>query len=151
MRWAVVLALGALAMSARAQAPKAPGARVVDPAPDAGPSTLSGVYTEAQAARGKDVYAGNCRSCHTPMSHTGAMFATWWHGKQLSDLFTFVSTQMPKNDPGSLSPEDAADVVAYLLQMNAMPPGKAELYPDADSLKKFRIETRRDSSRARTP
>lgn len=79
------------------------------------------------------------------------MFETWWRGKQLSDLFTFVRTQMPKNDPGSLSPEDAADVVAYLLQMNAMPPGRTELSPDADSLKKFRIQTRRDSSRARTP
>lgn len=150
MRWCVVIALGAFATSTRDQAPQAPGARV-DTSPVAGPSTLSGVYTEEQAARGKDVYAGNCRSCHTPISHTGSMFETWWRGKQLSDLFTFVRTQMPKNDPGSLSPEDAADVVAYLLQMNAMPPGRTELSPDADSLKKFRIQTRRDSSRARTP
>ena len=35
---------------------------------------------------------------------------------------------MPKNDPGSLAPEDVADVVAYLLKMNAMPVGKDELY-----------------------
>jgi hypothetical protein len=92
------------------------------------------------------VYAGTCRSCHTPASHTGATFNKWWRGKQLSDLFLFVSTRMPKNDPGSLAPDDVADVMAYLLKMNAMPVGKEELPPDADSLKKIRIETKRSSA-----
>jgi S-disulfanyl-L-cysteine oxidoreductase SoxD len=116
------------------------------PAPYTGPSTLSGIYTDEQATRGKDVYFGSCRSCHSPQSHTGATFATWWKGKQLSDLYGFVHTRMPKNDPGSLSAEDAADVVAYLLKMNAMPVGPNELYPDADSLKQFRIETKRSAA-----
>jgi hypothetical protein len=115
------------------------------PTPDS-PSTLSGVYTDEQAGRGKDVYAGSCRSCHTPASHTGATFSKWWRGKQLSDLFLFVSTRMPKNDPGSLAPDDVADVMAYLLKMNAMPVGTEELPPDADSLKKIRIETKRSSA-----
>ena len=106
-------------------------------------STLSGVFTDEQASRGKDVYAGACKSCHTPASHTGATFAKWWRGKQLSDLFGFISTKMPKNDPGSLSPEDAADVVAYLLKMNAMPVGHAELPPDMDSLSHVRIAIQR--------
>jgi mono/diheme cytochrome c family protein len=110
------------------------------------PSTLSGVYTDEQASRGKDVYSGSCRSCHTPASHTGATFNKWWRGKQLSDLFLFVSTRMPKNDPGSLAPDDVADVMAYLLKMTAMPVGTAELPPDADSLKKIRIETKRSSA-----
>jgi mono/diheme cytochrome c family protein len=116
----------------------------------AGPSTLDGVYTDEQASRGKDVYAGSCRSCHSPMSHTGATFNKWWRGKPLSDLFTFVSTRMPKNDPGSLAPEDVADVVAYLLKMNAMPVGAAELPPDADSLKRFRIEAKPKSGASTT-
>jgi hypothetical protein len=54
----------------------------------------------------------------------------------------FVSTRMPKNDPGSLAPEDVADVMAYLLKMNAMPVGPSELVADVDSLKKFRIEVK---------
>ena len=150
MRWLVAIGIGTTATLASAQAPRRP-ATVVDTTA-AAPSTLNGVYTVEQAARGKDVYAGNCRSCHTPMSHTGEMFAAWWRGKRVSDLFTFVSTQMPKNDPGSLSAEDAADVVAYLLQINAMPPGKLELYPDADSLRKFRIEiVRADSMHIKKP
>ena len=107
-----------------------------------GPSTLDGLYTDEQASRGKDLYFNSCRSCHTPASHTGATFNQWWRGKHLSDLFAFVSTRMPKNDPGSLAPEDVADVMAYLLKMNALPVGKNEIYPDADSLKKFRIEVK---------
>lgn len=105
-----------------------------------GPTTLDGVYTDEQASRGKDVYLNSCRSCHTPVSHTGATFNKWWRGKRLSDLFAFISTRMPKNDPGSLAAEDVADVVAYLLKMNAMPVGPAELPADADSLKPIRIE-----------
>lgn len=144
---ALIVGLGlAGAREAGAQAAKPPR-RTSTKAPHApskpvGPSTLDGVYTDEQASRGKDVYAGTCRSCHSPMSHTGATFNKWWRGKQLSDLFTFVSTRMPKNDPGSMAPEDVADVVAYLLKMNAMPVGPAELPPDADSLKKFRIEAK---------
>jgi mono/diheme cytochrome c family protein len=111
-----------------------------------GPSTLDGLYTDEQASRGKDVYLNSCRSCHTPASHTGATFNQWWRGKHLSDLFAFVSTRMPKNDPGSLAPEDVADVMAYLLKMNAMPVGPNELPADADSLKKYRIAAKPKST-----
>jgi S-disulfanyl-L-cysteine oxidoreductase SoxD len=111
-------------------------------------TTSSGVYTAAQAARGKNVYAGSCRSCHSPQSHTGETFETWWGGKRLSELFTFVSSQMPKNDPGSLAPEDVADVVAFLLEINALPPGKRELPAHPDSLKQYVIELKsRESTR----
>lgn len=110
------------------------------PAKPASPSTLSGVYTKEQATRGRYTYLGSCKSCHSAETHTGPVFAEWWKGKQLSDLYTFVLERMPKNDPGSMAPEDVADVVAYLLQLNAMPVGKAELYPEADSLKKYKIE-----------
>jgi mono/diheme cytochrome c family protein len=114
-------------------------------APPSKPSTLSGVYTNEQASRGKDVYAVSCKSCHNAATHTGPTFAKWWKGKQLSELFNFIASRMPKNDPGSLAIEDVADVTAYLLKMNAMPVGPGELPPDADSLKKFRIEMKRSA------
>jgi mono/diheme cytochrome c family protein len=111
-------------------------------------TTLSGVYTAAQASRGKNVYAGICKQCHTPESHTGATFAKWWAGKQLSDLFMYVTQNMPKNDPGSLAPEEYVDVMAYLLRMNAMPVGKAELPPDPDELQKIRISVKSPTKKA---
>lgn len=132
-----------------AQAKKAPAKKVVKEVAYTGPSTQQGVYTNEQASRGKSVYLGSCKSCHSPQSHTGATFNKFWRNHPLSDLFSFVSTKMPKNDPGSLAPEDVADVVAYLLKMNAMPVGPQELYPDADSLKQFRIETKRSSTATR--
>ena len=146
MRLGWTIALGACMLvaiqrHASGQTSKTSGDRM--PPPSA--STLSGVYTDEQASRGKDVYFGSCRSCHTPASHTGATFAKWWRGKRLSDLFAFVSTRMPKNDPGTLAPEDVADVMAYLLKMNVMPVGGAELPADADSLSKIRIEMKRSS------
>lgn len=105
-------------------------------------TTMSGVYTYAQANRGKNVYAGMCRSCHTPASHTGVTFATWWEGRQLSDLFGYVSQMMPKNAPATLSKEEYADVVAYLLRMNGFPYGKDELPPDTVALKTIKIVPR---------
>ena len=103
-------------------------------------STLAGVYTTQQANRGKDVYAGMCQSCHTAASHTGQVFVTNWAGKPLSELFTFIVERMPKSEPGSLSLREYGQVLAFLLRMNGMPPGKVELVPDAEALKDIRIE-----------
>jgi S-disulfanyl-L-cysteine oxidoreductase SoxD len=107
----------------------------------AGATTMSGVYTAEQASRGQDVYSGSCRGCHTPASHTGATFAMFWLHKSVADLFTYVDARMPKNDPGSLDPHDVADVVAYLLKMNQMPAGPAELLPDTTALRQIRIDS----------
>ena len=103
-------------------------------------STLAGVYTKAQATRGRYVYLGACKNCHDASTHSGAVFAQWWKGKQLSELYQFIYERMPKNDPGTLGDEEVADLVAYLLQLNQMPAGKNELYPSVDSVKKFRID-----------
>ncbi len=127
--------------AACAVAVSASGARAQRAHTPPGRTTASGIFTLAQAARGKNVYLGMCRSCHTVESHTGATFAKWWNGKQLSVLFSWISTQMPKNDPGSLAPDDVADVTAYILKMNTFPAGKAELPPDSAALSTIRIVT----------
>ncbi|MGH7553341.1 MAG: c-type cytochrome [Longimicrobiales bacterium] len=104
-------------------------------------STLSGVFTQAQAARGRDTYGGMCRSCHTPESHAAPAFLNTWSGRPLWDLFLYVSGDMPKSDPGSLAPNEYAQVLAYLLEMNGMPAGKDELPTDSLILKKIRFDT----------
>jgi hypothetical protein len=105
-------------------------------------STLSGVYSADQASRGEDLYAGMCKSCHTTASHTGVAFQKSWDGRLLADLFGYISTKMPKNEPGSLAPEEYVDLLAYLLKLNQMPVGAAELPPDTTVLGAIRIETR---------
>jgi Cytochrome C oxidase, cbb3-type, subunit III len=110
-------------------------------------STQAGVYNAAQAMRGQDLYAGMCKSCHTAASHTGVAFRKSWDGRSLSELFGYISTKMPKNEPGSLAPEEYADVLAYLLKLNAMPEGAVELPPDTTVLGSIRIDTRPAPSR----
>jgi mono/diheme cytochrome c family protein len=134
MRWArgtvIVLAAIALGHPARGQSSVQQSAR----------STASGVYTEEQATRGRDTYQMQCKSCHTPASHTGTTFASWWDRKPLSELYQFVTTRMPKNEPGSLQPDEYADLIAYLLKLNDLPSGSEPLPADSVALKKIRID-----------
>ena len=123
---------------ARPQAAPAAGAR----------TTLSGIYTLDQAKRGADVYAASCGSCHSPSSHTGNTFKAGWVGRPLSELFNYLSSEMPQNDPGSLDMQQYADVTAYILRLNAMPTGDAELPPNADSLTTIQISLAPPSSPA---
>lgn len=134
MRWAGATVIGVVA------------AALSDPAlaqssvPQSVRSTASGVYTDEQATRGRDTYQMQCKSCHTPASHTGPTFASWWDRKPLSDLYQFVTTRMPKNEPGSLQPDEYADLIAYLLKLNDLPSGSEPLPADSLVLKKIRID-----------
>ena len=110
--------------------------------PDSMTSTQLGVYTDAQAKRGQQTYAGSCMSCHTPTSHQGSTFTQNWDQHPLYALFSYVSTQMPQDNPGSLAPNDAADVVAYLLKIYSMPAGTIELAPDTAAMRKILIDSR---------
>jgi mono/diheme cytochrome c family protein len=110
--------------------------------PSAPRSTLAGVYTTDQAAYGKEVYEGSCYSCHLSLgNHTGPVFRAHWTGRGLSDLFRYISATMPKNDPGTLSPEDNAALTAYLLQLNGMPAGSVAVSTDTLALRVIRIDT----------
>ena len=128
--FAVLVAVAAVSHSAGAQSA----------GPHATRSTSAGVYTDEQASRGRDLYAMQCKSCHTPASHTGVVFANSWDRRPLSDLYQFIVTRMPKNEPGSLQPDEYADVLAYLLKLNELPSGSEPLPADSVALKKIRIE-----------
>lgn len=95
-------------------------------------SVWDGVYTEAQAARGKESYMTYCSRCHRPdlsggdnPALTGPLFLSHWMEDSLKPLFEKV-TQMPTQ--GEKPTEEAhVDLVAYLLQANMFPAGKEEL------------------------
>jgi len=103
-------------------------------------STRTGVFTAEQAQAGREVFVGACTGCHTSASHTGAAFLTKWAGRPLSELYGFVSTRMPKANPGSLSEDEYVVVVAYVLKINGMPAGKTELSADPDALNAIRFD-----------
>jgi S-disulfanyl-L-cysteine oxidoreductase SoxD len=107
---------------------------------DSSRSTQAGVYTAAQAERGKETYLGMCASCHPAVTHTGVVFQRSWDGRPLSDLMNYMRENMPKNDPGTLSAKEYAQVLAYMLKLNGMPAGRAELTPDVAALRRIRIE-----------
>jgi mono/diheme cytochrome c family protein len=102
-------------------------------------STSSGVFTTAQASRGEQTYMSICVSCHPKGTYTAPAFREKWNGSALSDLYGFVSTSMPKMEPGSLEPEEYAQVIAYLLKINGAPAGKSELSTDEKALRRIRI------------
>ena len=107
-----------------------------------------GVYTTAQAARGKAVYVAQCEVCHkqnllgeqmTP-SLVGVSFAFRWNGRNLLDYFTGLRSTMPQSAPGGLSETTYADLVAYILAENEYPAGDTELLADAGALSRIVIE-----------
>ena len=99
-------------------------------------TVLDGVYTAAQAARGEGAYSSYCVGCHEGLDAdgpqlTGAGFLDRWREDKLESLFTFIKTRMPGNLPGGLDERAYADITAYILQANALPPGEKELTADA--------------------
>ena len=103
-------------------------------------STLGGVFTADQAARGGSVYVGACRECHSNLSHTET-FKSRWNGRTLAELMLYMKKRMPGRSPGSLSNEEYTLVLAYMLQMIGMPAGASELSTSEVALKGIRLDT----------
>lgn len=112
-------------------------------------SVWDGVYTEPQAARGKALYAKSCASCHgdaldgsgaaPPLS--GSDFKSNWNGQTADDLLEKMQTTMPADQPGELSRQQNADILAFLFTSNGFPAGQKELPSDAAALAKIRFES----------
>ncbi len=108
-----------------------------------------GVFTEAQAERGKKSYLTACASCHQeglqgadlapPLK--GDDFVVPWSKQTVNDLFERIAQTMPADAPGSLPREVDADILAYVLQVNKFPAGAEELKPDTAAMKGIAIAT----------
>lgn len=103
-------------------------------------TTLDGVYSSEQADKGAQTYKKNCVGCHAPMAYTGLAFKRVWTGRSIYDLFTLIRTTMPNDKPGKLSRGQYADILAYLLRLNGLPPGDQKLSDEDDALKQITIE-----------
>ena len=114
-----------------------------------GNSTVDGVYTEEQAKRGATLYGEQCASCHGEMREgvadlfpalTGETFVKNWTGKSVGELYEKIATTMPALDPGSLKPDQVADLVADILSSSKYPAGATALAASADPLKQIKID-----------
>jgi len=111
-------------------------------------SVWDGVYTAEQARRGQARYNELCSSCHgdtlaggesaPPLA--GGEFLANWNTLTVGDLFDRTRSTMPQNKPGSLSRENNAEIMAYLLSANQFPEGKEALPQASEVLREIRIE-----------
>ena len=118
------------------------GAAVPAEQPAAAPGAAAG-YTAEQAERGGALYEEQCAECHGPIraitpemaallgDHT---FRSNWRGRSLGELFGMIIETMPQDAPGTLAPEEAASLVAFILQGNRVPVGETALPHDAAAL-----------------
>jgi hypothetical protein len=78
--WAIAASAWALAVGVRFVAAQSP-------APDAARTTLSGVYTAAQATDGQPIFEATCLGgCHNAASHKGMAFEKRWAGMLLEQV-----------------------------------------------------------------
>lgn len=112
-------------------------------------SLQDGIYTDAQAERGAEEYAARCASCHSAdlrgnsnsPSLIGLSFMFIWEGKTLGELFGKMSTEMPTENPGSLSMQSYASILAFILKSNEFPAGDFELAASTDALSSIQISS----------
>jgi mono/diheme cytochrome c family protein len=126
----IVLTAGAVSLAALAL----PAQGGDKPAPAAS-------YTEEQGTRGEAASTKSCAVCHgeqlkgdlaPPLQ--GDDFLKGWSDKTAGALFDKIITTMPATEPGTLSEQQSADLVAYILKLNHFPAGQEPLPHDAAAL-----------------
>ena len=100
-------------------------------------------FTAGQAAGGEAPYLQRCSSCHGDTLQglleapalTGRPFDVW-RGKPVKNMYDFMVEYMPQDEPGKLAPQTYADILAFILGFNKVPPGEKPLNgpPPADQI-----------------
>jgi polar amino acid transport system substrate-binding protein len=94
------------------------------------PATIS--FTAAQQAAGSKQFETTCSPCHgvnleggAGPALTGPPFKTLSSkvGADVSDIFTYLSTNMPLNAPASLTHDQYVNILAFILSKNGYKPG----------------------------
>jgi cytochrome c5 len=106
-----------------------------------------GVYTAAQAARGRERFATTCSRCHNNEltgsergpALKGDDFLARWKDESLGALFTLIRDTMPRDGAGVLADDIKIDVLAFLLEANRFPAGTTALTLDPRALEAIAI------------
>ena len=111
-------------------------------------SVWDGIYTAEQAERGDSLYAKGCAECHGPdlagddmaPPLVGDDFLWDWNGLSVGDLFERLRVSMPDGDARSMTNQEKADVLAFVLLKNDFPVGETELANRTQALKPIAFE-----------
>ena len=101
------------------------------------PTTNDGIYTKKQADDAKAQFDKICADCH-PFTVAGKKklkdiplgedpFYENWTGRPLADMITTIALTMPNDGSAVVTDEEAANLVAYILQQNGFKPGATPL------------------------
>jgi len=93
------------------------------------------VFSSEQVALGNELYQENCATCHLPSLQgafeapalIGSNFVNNWGNSPVLSLLTLIKQTMPITTPASLSDSQYSDIVAFILERNAVAPGAAQL------------------------
>jgi mono/diheme cytochrome c family protein len=114
---------------------------------DAIVSIWNGLYTPAQAERGKAAFERSCSRCHNANLRgsdrgptlVGNEFLGSWLDGTLEALFSFIRDSMPDGNASTVNDDRKADILAYILQRNGFPTGANELPPDTGKLEMVQV------------
>jgi len=114
------------------------------PAPSFQPfkTVWEGVYTKAEAERGKTAYAELCARCHgaglkggaSSPALAGAAFFDRWHDLRLGDVVAYIQAAMPRAHEFYIAPDKARDITALILAESGIPAGQTVMPGDPDTL-----------------
>jgi cytochrome c5 len=128
-----VLGIAACASSGGSQDQPAPAPQPVATAPaataPAATAAPAGLFSQAQANRGRDTFRSMCTECHTAGEFTDNAFKVKWARRSVGDLYEFIHTQMPDDAPGVLTEAQAIDLTSYILDANGFTSGSRQMQP----------------------
>ena len=109
-----------------------PPAESTPPPAEAEPAApVGGIFTDAQAQRGRTTFDEVCSECHTTSEFRGRTFQRGWGRRTVYSFFRTVRSTMPDDNPGGLEEQVYLDVVSYILSMNGHDGGPTELSADS--------------------
>ena len=106
-----------------------------------------GVFTDAQAQRGRQVYQRSCAVCHLDNLQgdsvspplVGPTFLARFVSSTAHEMVQGIRSTMPQNAPDTLGDRAYVDLISYLLKVNGGSPGTLELPLDVAELEKIII------------
>ena len=101
------------------------------------PRIWQGVYTVAQAERGRATFLTSCQRCHNAdlsgdrgPALKGERFMASWGGGSVTRLFEKIRDTMPPFATSTIDETSKLDIVTFILQTNGFPTGDKPLTID---------------------